>query len=369
MTKCSIKDVHPYKCPDGVKAKYVVMSCDIFFHRLFRKCVNIQLQMFRCPVKRSKYIYLNNFTIFVDTVFRMLALFKKDLNFLHNKFEFDKLILIDDIKDIPKKWKMYDELDHHNLSDDYLFKGAIHKLQTLSRMLNESEMQDFDVWEEYLSQTYKGDYHFSLHFPNYTMCNEGMKRKLIRRFVHLISLTQMQLSQAEIESAWRYVLDVMNRCSNVSVYKCKNNKFDYDIVHIFNDQKVVFITKECVFVDNVFYYDFTKLYYPAISWRKPRYEPDTNAKLIRYEPTNRRLISYFDDCQKECHGCIMDINDYMTTEIFRDLNNTYIKNIVTVVQPDKFSETEYSWVTVDMYRDLLVRTIDTFNKLFNLKLI
>lgn len=372
MYKMSVRSLRSIKscvCKDNIKCKYIVVSSSTLFHRIYKKCVNVQLSMYGCDgVKKNTYIYLNNFNIFIDTVFRMLVMFKKEFKKLREKFDFSKMILINDLHETPKKWYMWNYLTRTKANDDFIFKCAIHKLKTLSKLLDDDEMYDYDSWEEFLSQTYKGDYDFSLHYPPYKISNFYKKQNVIKKFVYLISLTQMQLSQNEILEAWKYVLNVVSKNKNVKVFCCENGEFDFNICHIFNSQRTVFITKNYVCTENIFFYDFDRVFYPAGSKIVNKFIPNNDAKLLKYERDNKKLIDYFKMCEDECHGKILDINDFMTMEIFRDLNSTYVKNVINVVKPNKFSEDEYMWVTVDLYESFLPEVLRVFGRIFEFNL-
>lgn len=371
MSVKSLKSLKSCVCRDNVKCKYVVASSNTIFCYIFKKCVNIQLSMFGCEgVKNNTYIYMNNFNIFLDTVFRMLVLFKRTFEKLRDKFDFGKMILVDDINEAPKKWFMWNYLTRTMTDDDYLFKSAIHKLKTLSKLLDEDEKSDFDSWEEFLSQMYKGDYDFSFHYPPYRISNFYKKKETVKKFIYLISLTQMQLSQNEILMCWKYVLNVVSQLKDVKVFGSTDGKFDLNIAHVFNSQRTVFIAKEYAAIDNVFFYDFERLYYPASSVMFGKFYPDVGIKLLKYNGgANKKLLEYFVDCERECHGKILDINDFMTVEIFRNLNETYVKNRIDIVKPGKFTEDEYTWVSIDLFESFLPEVIKTFNKMFGFNVV
>ena len=44
--------------------------------------------------------------------------------------------------------------------------------------------------------------------------------------------------------------------------ECENGDFDYNITHIFSNQRTLFITDEYVNVENIFFYDHKNVYYP-----------------------------------------------------------------------------------------------------------
>lgn len=353
---------------EDVKCKYLVVSARMLMYKLYKECVSIQLNMFGCSrIKPSKYIYLNNYTIFLDTVFRLIACFKKEYERLHNKFGFEKMVLIYDITGSPMKWSMWNNLINKYLSDDYLFKCAIGKLKVVARFTEDDELTDYDSWEEFLANEYKADYHFSMHHMDYKISNYYRKQKAIKEFIYIISLTQMQLSSHEIALAWDYVLGVIGKMKNVSIYKTSMQDFNYNILHVFDEQRTVVISKEKPPIDNIFYYDFNRLYYPAGLPTVKKFEPDETTQLIKWKSKMKPLIDYFKDCEDDCHGKILDINDYMTTEVFRDLNKSYIKNKLDTVTADRFDEDEYSWITVDLYRELVSETVQRFNKLFDVK--
>ena len=149
-------------------------------------------------------------------------------------------------------------------------------------------------------------------------------------------------------------------------YKPTSDVFDFNIIHIFNKENCVFITRKCVPYDHIFYYDFHKVYYPITCRKYVNCELDETVRLTKYVQHKRTLLSYFDDTNKECAEYMLDLNDGLYQMLFDDLDSLYKKDTVgkDVIRPDKYMEYDTSYVTYDMMAQLMGPLIARFNKKF-----
>ena len=383
------------KCKEGVNCNTIVISATKMLNFLFCKCKTEQLEIFGLSklYKTPCYIYMNNFCIMVDTTFRLLYKFGEYYSNLIKKFGAKQIIIIDDlnrpvsdesIKDkmrhnatiiCPKKWNMYNYLLHGFYSDDEIYKQMMWKLKSLSKFLDDDEYENYDCWEVLLSEKFPGLYDFCLRGQPLKLHNYYIKNRILSQFVYLVALTQMQLSQFEIYMCWKFVLKQIrkNKRSDVLVYECESGDFDYNITHIFSNQRTLFITDEYVNVENIFFYDHKNVYYPY-SFNKLVLKdiPNEQAKIIKRIKRKKEidnLIDLFDICEAECNGKILDINSAYTLSVFSNVKKIYVEQKFDELMPDKIEETDYSWVTKDYYIDVIVEWINSFNKISKFKVI
>ena len=383
------------KCKENVNCNTVVISVVTMFNYLFQKCKNEQLDLFGLSKSyRTKcYIYLNNFNIMIDTVFRMLYKVGKYFDSIMKKTNTKNIILIDDLNVkysnniidnmkqnanviCPKKWKMYNMLMKGFYSEKYIYKQLIWKLKSLSKYLDEDEYEDYDCWEILLSQKFPESYDFSLRSRPMKSSNLSDKNRILFQFLYLISLIQMQLTQYEIYMCWKFVLRQIrkNKKKYISVYECENGSFDYNIVYMFSNQRTVFITDKYVNVDNIFFYNNkNKSFYYPCSFKGCILKdvPNDSVKLIKRVKRNKEIskpLDLFDVCESECNGKILDINSAYTLSVFSNLRNLYVNKIFDELMPDKIDEREYSWIMKEFYIDPIYEWVHSFNKLSKFKI-
>lgn len=142
--------------------------------------------------------------------------------------------------------------------------------------------------------------------------------------------------------------------------------FNFNIIHIFNTQKCLFITRKFVPYTNVFYFKSKAPHYPIMSKKYHNCELDTSTKLVKYVPHNRTLLSCFDDINRECAERVLDLNDSLRVMLFDDMKALYVDDTVgeDVVRPDRYSEWDYSWITREMAYEFMPNVIVAFNKHF-----
>lgn len=282
----------------------------------------------------------------------------------------------------PRKWKMFDYMYRGFYDDKFIYRHMIWKLKSLRRFLDEDELEDYDCWEAMLAKMFPELYDFCLRDYHYKLHNYYIKKRLVSNFVYLISLTQMQLSQYELFVCWKYVLRNIRKSGmeGVSVYECENGMFDYNIAHAFTKQRTLFITDKFIVMENLFFFTYKRVYYPYISHESvfhynyienyPKDVPNKNAKLIKRTKFKKEfgsLLDLFDLCEKECNGKIIDINSAYTFNIFSNMKKLYAENKFEELMPEKFEETEYSWVLKESYADVVNEWVNSFNKISKIK--
>ena len=477
------------ECKENIQCDVIVVSARKMFNYLFNKCKNEQLDIFGLSKNCSRkcYIYLNNYCIMLDTVFRMLYLFGEHYDKLRRKFKAKEIIIVDDLNvcevndevddeveaddeaevnddytslikpdeeiiltetknekrdetneviidrllsDIkekkendnsssssaiystpspaistsssikhkptstitknpkivsehicPKKWMMYDYLLRGFYSDDNIYKQMMWKLKSLRKFLDEDELEDYDCWEVLLSKKFPDLYDFCLHNVRYKLHNYYAKNRVLKQFVYLITLTQLQLTQYEIWVCWKFVLRNIRK-NGFSIYECENGMFDYNIVHMFRNRRTLFITDKYVITENIFFFDYKVLYYPyllhanmfRLYWIpfESKDDPNVEAKLIkrtRFKKEFTTLLDLFDVCEKECNGKIMDANSAYTYSVFNNMKELYVDKKFGELMPDKIEETEYSWVLKESYVGLVNEWAKAFNKISKIKIV
>lgn len=322
----------------------------------------------------------------IDTTFRLLYKFGEYYNKLIKKFGAKKLIIIDDLNchgsdDMknatticPKKWNMYNYMLHGFYPDEEIYKQMMWKLKSLSKFLDEDEYEDFDCWEVLLSKKFPGLYDFCLRGQPLKLHNYYVKNRILSQFIYLIALTQMQLSQYELYICWKFVLRQIrkNKRNDVLVYECENGDFDYNITHLFSNQRTLFITNKYVNVENIFFYDHKNIYYPYTSCKSILKDiPNEETKMIKRIKRKKEInnmIDLFDVCELECNGKILDINSAYTLSIFSNIKKLYVDCEFNELMPDKIEETDYSWVTKEYYIDVITEWINSFNKISKFKI-
>lgn len=147
-------------------------------------------------------------------------------------------------------------------------------------------------------------------------------------------------------------------------YRNDSDVFDFNIIHIFSEQKCLFVTRKFVPYPNIFYFKSKAAHYPIASKKYSKCELDSGARLVKYTPHNRTLLSCFDDISRECAERVLDLNDGLRIMMFDDVKALYTNDTVgeNVIRPDGFSEYDYSWITKEMIYDFMPDVITKFNK-------
>lgn len=231
-----------------LQAKYGVISAEYLFGKLYKQCVWIQLDVFgyddaeyKCelekwtksrryrkhnkkPTKRpNSYMYTNNYVIFIDTVFRMIALFDRYIKDLSKyKCSIDNIVLINDINwtSIPRCHEVWNFASKTFCTRERIAANMIKQLKLISQTFKPDELDEFETFNSYLMKTFPELYHFDYYHPNFvTMCvtREG-KEKLRKDFMYLAALLQVQLTMKEIYLAWTMVFDILSRRKGIHAF-------------------------------------------------------------------------------------------------------------------------------------------------------
>lgn len=373
-----IKTLSPLLKCNNVECDTIVVSAVKMFNKLFHRCVSEQMEIFGLSgdEQGKKIIYLNNFCIMIDSVFRITYLFGEHYNYLMKKFKAKNFILIDDldenrIDDIcPRKWWMYDENYKKYCSEDYVLKWMLWKLKSLCSYLDSDEIEDYDCWETLLAGKFPELYDFCLRNHRFVLENKYERKRREEGFLYYLAMSQIQLNKNEIFACWSFVMRQIKK-SKINVLSCENGGFDYNIVHLFMNKRTVFVCSDYVNVDNIYFYDYYGVYYPCGAKSKIVLKdfPNENAKLVKrmkFKKKLKNMIDLFDVCEKECFGKIMDVNSAYSLNVFSNMRMLYVSRKFNELMPDKIEESEYSWITKDSYEECMNEWIKSFNKISKL---
>ena len=411
-------------CYDIFECKYIVVSADFIFNRFYEKCRNQQLKLYSFTPSINKFtqsthsipkqsrpiesteqivssdICINHYTLFIDTVFRLIASFVHEYTYLSNKYHFQHFIIENDLSTnhLPIKMKVYNKLTKSYMHTSQIYRLIINKLRILSKLLDDDMLADYDILEQQLAKRYK-QYNFSMHYPKYklnkifqykdfgdvflnlehynrmpTKKYSNYTKRQLRELWYLIYLTQEHLDSMEIYNAFEYALNVISKYKKVSVVniKCDSNieyykKFSYKILDkIPKGERVLFINNAYSAKYNCFYYNFKKLYYPLYLTKK-EYISDNDYEIVKFKYKNKSILDYFDSCNSYCMNRMLDCFDYMTMEVFKDMDKTYNKCSIDAVKPSYFDMDEYSWLVKELYEQMMPSVIERFNRLFEVK--
>lgn len=318
---------------------------------------------------RYTYMYINNYNIFLDTILRMLVMWKKLYLEWKRDHCFEKIVIFHDytIDDVPQKYKVWSYILNGDCNEEALFKSLMIKLKAARFYLTENEKDDYDIWMDLLCRKFPGEVDFSWHYAERYYDDHVKKRKFVKDILLLIGLTQMQLSHTEIFHCWEYVLSVIvSNFPDVRVICNESNTFDMNIAKICKG-KTLFVCEEFDAIPDIVFYNFKRKYYWKSNKEPPKVLSSMQARVWNAPTTT--LLEHFKMCDKECNNRILDINDYMTTEMFKNLGDTYVKNTIDTIFPDYYDEDEYSWVTINIYETLVPKIKSDFERLFEMKLI
>lgn len=430
-------------CNDDVHSDVIFISGDFLLNKAFKECRDTQLTLFNFNKLTEKIhndqvklinppagfnfehsLCINHFTLFVDTIFRMLVIIKRYIKHLKTKFKSKRIIIENDIIHIPESIDVYDPYSHRFVSSELAERRMINKLYKLSMLLDDDMLSDFDIWERYLSKKYAKDYNFSMHYPRYRV-SEKYRYKIYNNsfdtFNHLNEMpnkkyynyakkelfnlmrymyySQCHLKSNEIEIIFKYIISVLNQIKCVEVYDIISNEESYKnkcykeilkvkgmtlfsfkfldetddlFKHIYNEgslksNRIVAVCDMYVKTKKLFIYDFKDLYYTgALDANDYNYRLDL--PLVKHKYKIKKITDFFDDCNKEYNDRMIDVFDYMTIEVFKDLKATYVDNKINVLKPKRFEVDEYSWIIKDLYESMLPSIITRFNRMFGFKL-
>lgn len=182
--------------------------------------------------------------------------------------------------------------------------------------------------------------------------------------------SKYQRNQQMKEQIKQYIVDD-NEQNKRQKYKPTNKIFDFNIIHLFNSNKCLFITRQCVPYDNIFYYDFENVYYPISSPCSINCDLDENVSLTKYKQHKRTIISCFDDINRECGEHILDLNEGLYLMMYQNLHNMFVLNKVSndVPRPDIFHENEHQWILKPMMDGFISDLVRKFNQKFKTKVL
>lgn len=365
--------LHSGKCKEFIKCEYMVVSAEYLFNELFTKCKSQQRIMYK-PTSHTmgSYAYIDNFTLFMDTIYRMLVQFRQWYMLMNRRHRFTNMIVVDDFITYPAKDKVWFYPMKGYVNVEIIENHIIRVLKELSVCAKSAELDDYDHWEEILLQKYPERYNFRIHSPKEQILDRSRAWKLKCILNQYLSLTQLQLTRVEIMHVFTYVLATVNNWESVKVYTCSNNGFNYNILSKFMSQRTLMYTPMYVVGTNLFYYHKGINHYPAV--KCPLKDLDDNkfknTSLTQISKSRRRkIIDHFKMCENECNGVILDINSYMAEDIFRNLKASFITCKPDVVLADTFCEGEYNWCEIDTFEELVVDVNSRFSKEFKMRVV
>lgn len=150
-------------------------------------------------------------------------------------------------------------------------------------------------------------------------------------------------------------------------YRTSSNVFNFNIIHLFRKHKTVFITRNFVPYDNIFYFNCRHMYYPVAGKKYSNCKLDTSFKLIPYKQHKRTLLDCFKDIEDSCFGRILDLNEGIYFMLFDDMKAMYVNDSIgeNVVRPDSYEEREHDWLTFEMMEKFIPDIIRKFNEMFH----
>lgn len=143
--------------------------------------------------------------------------------------------------------------------------------------------------------------------------------------------------------------------------------FSYKIItQLPQHEKIIFISNQFVSYTNCFIFNFKHLYYPKLKLAQ-NYDISSDHELVKYERSNTKIIDYYDFCNELCMDRILDCYDYMTMELFSNIERTYKYNTIHTIKPNRFDMEDYGWITKELYQQFMPGVITTFNNVFKTK--
>jgi len=368
----------------------VVVSARRVFKNMINKCKYQQLALFSLTkgdgtnARRSgqTVVYLNNFCLMIDTVFRLTFMFSRYYSKLLKRYNVEHVIILNDVRKsdfaYADKLVIKDVVRGKQYNKKMLDLVLMWKLKGLRYWLEDEELEDFDNWESYFVKEYPGEYDYELRSRNrnvkldYNCYAEYITKLKLMEFMRMAALSQMYLNSDELFECCQFVLKniKMNNFKNLSVCEF-DNQYEADVVNKFDDKNVLYVTDWFVNYSNSYFVNKEDVVcYPFMRKNQIAYSVlNENCKLMFAKfKKSLTLINLFDVCEKACNGKILDINSAYSLNLFNDPKMLYIDVKMSDLFPDNIEEDEYMWLIKEYYFNAVAEWAIGFNHICKIKI-
>lgn len=359
--------------------KHVVIDIGYMFNKMVRSVINEQVDIFGKDFSkgmhtRFKVIFLNNYFICVDTLFRMIAHCHKFINTLKERFNVNKFYFVNSTKpDIPPWRYVYCEglSGLYPLNELYAYREAARRLYHLAKCMTEDEVEEYVPYERFIANKYPSVFYRTLHtrIVDYTYSREEKKKYKVS-FFGIMQVIQSQITSHEWEYIFKYVLRTVNRWKGVRVLSEVSTLVEHygAAEYAVSLGNAIIFSKYIIRTRGIFEYNTTnKEAYETTVAKKapPRFANKPEIKQMRFGKKEQYTLSYmFDLCSREMENKMLSTDIYNIYNIFIKPEILYIKN----KRPKKYEDFGDNFTDIPLDKqmciDVLKDFVEKYNQLF-----
>ena len=211
----------------------IYISASYFFNNCFREVNSIQHTLYTLnQYKNFNYVYMNNYFLFYDTLFRMTIICRNNLQKLIRKFKAKKIYIINDLhmnNVRTDRSKMYDLITSEFVKSHLVVENKlIYALNNCSINLPDEELQELIALEKYLLNN--PIYKFKLISNPYKEIEiNKFKAKISKQqLVNYLRLDQMKLTARQHLKLYELLIpNICNKELGIDFYSIRDLKLSH----------------------------------------------------------------------------------------------------------------------------------------------
>jgi hypothetical protein len=357
--------------------KTAIIDYNMMFNIYYKEALRSQRSIFKInDDMRSQRLYVNNYFMLIDTIFRIYSLFDKFKHNLSTKFSTKEFYMIYENKD--EKIKPYrGRFRIHGKKPLIIhIADAYRHLSTL--LTDENDISNVSTYGSWLVNKKIN------RIPDMRLCKKNREllffhevngresTDFINDFLYYVREYQMGLTNVQYSLVFNIVLKLLaQRYDTECLYMHNKNKcrrradFDFDFVNSFKHNVIICgnkINTKCL---NAYYnFDDNDVFHFKETTPKPSRLKKHNKKQLTETEVN--LFNLIDKCVEEV-GPILNINSDIVNYVME--NETYDNNstveLSKIMFPEKYSNDDfdilYSYDIQSIYTEFIQNYAQRFN--------
>lgn len=236
------------------RAHTLLIQASRFLSEVYYRVFALQQRVYNSHTNTNHgYVYLDNYLLTVDTLFRLFVSARDDIRKLVKRFSVERVVLIDDVQtdNVPKFHRVYNFRCRKWFSYEGLKRSAINALARYRHFVRNDTLANYEAYMETFVEQFPEHVHYSLYDARHREYDHYVAKVFKRRFITHMQLSQMQLTPIQLVATFHAVCDMLNG-STIEVLTA--NVFDSSVIEQFNDNVVLCISSNYECLPNVFYY-------------------------------------------------------------------------------------------------------------------
>jgi hypothetical protein len=321
----------------------ILIDAQFLFKDMYKHCKEIQLKLFKPSNISEQIIYIGAFNLCIDTILRMLILFKRFHKNITTTFNCNRVVIVNNLKSPPEQASI------NRMNSVMIEKKAMNVFQQV--ILRSEDTSDFIEIDKYFVNKFPSEYSISRCNIPYVIHESA--DPYVRVLLKYISFDQCIPKSDDLLMWWKYCLEQIDGYCSCIVADNENIEYTAALFVGFNMKSI----------KNTYYFDMSDVYAPfRFCKRKLRKAPPS--EIVHTITKTFKLIDFFDIIKSKTIGSqIMDINSQIIM-MFNEIKNTYWNNTIRIKTDELDDTLEYSWMLKAYYERKLPEILATFNRLF-----